>query len=67
MIARLRFVNDHNTSTDAGPATSKRCQSTFIPFSLKILAASFAILSKLLVARARIVGPAPDKHIPNNP
>ena len=63
----LRNDNDYNSSTDTGPDTSKICHTTLTPFSPNIFAASFAIFSKFLVARARIVGPAPDKHMPSNP
>src|SRR5882762_4457491 len=49
------------------PATSNSFQSTSIPSFLNICPASSAIASNPPVARAKIVGPAPDKQIPSRP
>ena len=45
----------------------KTFQSTSMPLVLKIVRASSAIASNPPVASARIVGPAPERQIPNNP
>jgi hypothetical protein len=48
-------------------STSKTSQSTSTFSSLKIRTISWAILSKFSVARARMVGPAPERQIPRRP
>lgn len=45
----------------------KTFQSTSTPLVLNIARASSAIASNPPVANARIVGPAPERQIPNNP
>jgi hypothetical protein len=49
------------------PTTWSTVQSISTPFALKIARASSAIASNPPVARASIVGPAPDKQIPSKP
>jgi hypothetical protein len=45
----------------------KSFQSACIPFSRKMAVASLAIASKPPVARARMVGPAPERQMPRRP
>lgn len=56
-----------NSSIELPLATSNNFQSITTLNSLKIFRASSAIASNPLVARARIVGPAPDRQIPSSP
>ena len=49
------------------PTTSKTFQSIAIPNESNILRASSAIASNPPVAKARIVGPAPERQIPSSP
>ena len=53
--------------TTLPPTTSNTFQSTSIPCVLKIARASSAMASNPPVARARIVGPAPERQIPSRP
>ena len=53
--------------TEDPPTTVRTFQSTSIPFSRKMARASSAMPSYPSVARARIVGPAPDKQMPRRP
>ena len=48
-------------------AMCKTFQSTSMPLVLNIARASSAIASNPPVASAKIVGPAPERQIPNNP
>jgi hypothetical protein len=50
--------------SNAGSSTSVRHE---IFSSANLFTMTCAILSKFSVARARMVGPAPDKHIPSSP
>jgi hypothetical protein len=61
-------ASTYNSSTQLPlSSTSKTSQSTCTFSSPKILTISAAIASKLSVARARMVGPAPERHIPSRP
>ena len=53
--------------TEHPGAICKTFQSTSMPLVLKMARASSAIASNPPVARASIVGPAPERQIPNNP
>jgi len=53
--------------TELPGAMCKTFQSTSMPLVLKITRASSAIAWNPLVASANIVGPAPERQIPNNP
>jgi hypothetical protein len=58
----------HRLSTELPSViTSNTNQSTSIPFSRNIFRASSAIASNPVNASARIVGPAPERQIPNSP
>jgi hypothetical protein len=58
----------HSLSTELPSViTSNTNQSTSIPFSRNIFRASSAIASNPANASARIVGPAPERHIPSSP
>src|ERR1700761_7558886 len=48
-------------------AGSRSSQSAVIPSLLNCSIRCFAMLSKFCVAKASIVGPAPERHIPNSP
>ena len=50
--------------SNAGTSISVR---HFIFSSANLFTITFAMLSKLCVAKASIVGPAPDKQMPNRP
>lgn len=56
-------------STTAAPDSvmSRIFTLTSMPSSLKTLTMTFEIESKFSVARARMVGPAPDRHMPRRP
>ena len=53
--------------TEHPGAMCKTFQSTSMPLVLKMFLASSAIASNPSVASASIVGPAPERQIPNNP
>ena len=57
----------HDCCTELPGAMCKTFQSTSIPLVLNIARAPCAIASNPPVASARIVGPAPERQIPNNP
>ena len=61
------FTACHGRWTELPGATCKTFQSTSIPFIAKMARASSAMSSNPLVASASIVGPAPERQIPNNP
>lgn len=63
----LWYIIYRGGSTTLPPAISNSFQSTSIPCSLNIVRALSAIDSKPSVARARMVGPAPDKQMPKSP
>ena len=64
---KVRNMLLYDRDTELPPTTSSNFHSISTDFSLKIARASSAMDSKPLVAKANIVGPAPDKHIPNRP
>lgn len=66
-ISSLSETINQLCSTVQPPTTSSNFQSTSIPSFLKIARASSAISSKPPVARAKIVGPAPERQIPRSP
>lgn len=53
--------------TSAEVDTSSTFQSTSTPCALNTMAAAFAMRSYPSVARARMVGPAPERQIPSSP
>ena len=61
------YIFLHFYRTTLPPTTSNTFQFIAIPKESNILRASSAIASKPPVAKARMVGPAPERQIPSSP
>ena len=71
VVMTRRVEADRNLITVVPPAGSStlhwHCSCLFSPCSLSMAMTRSAICSKLCVASARIVGPAPERQTPRNP